>query len=223
MAAQFDSVYVCLSLGYDARPMSASTLGSGEVTPRMMVLGLAIQQAGTVADVDRRLADQFPSERFSRGSAHKNLPSLAKKGYVRLLKKGPPGRPTLDWYEATPKGIEFFRRWVCDPDLPPAIRDVLQCKLEFLEPEDLPALIQLVGEEEKAYTVAYDIAQTSTLREQRLRRARGKPVRWRTRVLGIKTKDKAKLWGLMSQRLEHLREDLEELLDEVSSGVFDGG
>lgn len=203
--------------------MSASTLGSGELTPRMMVLGLVIQQGDTVAGVDRRLADQFPSERFSRGSAHKNLPSLAKKGYVRLLKKGPPDRPTLNRYDATPKGIELFRRWVRDPDLPPAIRDVLQCKLEFLEPEDLPALIELVGEEEKAYTVAYDIAQSSTRREQRSRRARGRPVDWHTRTRGIKMKDKANLWGLMSHRLERLREDLEELHDEVSRGVFDGG
>ena len=203
--------------------MSASTLGSGELTPRMMVLGLVVQQGDSVAGVDRRLADQFPSERFSRGSAHKNLPSLARSGYVRLLKKGPPDRPTLDRYEATPEGIELLRRWVRDPDLPPAIRDVLQCKLEFLDPEDLPALIELVGEEEKAYTVAYDIAQSSTRREQRLRRTRGRPVDWSTRVSGIKTKDKANLWGLMSRRLEHLREDLEELLDEASKGVFDDG
>jgi len=203
--------------------MSASTLGSGELTPRMMVLGLVIQQGDTVAGVDRRLADQFSSERFSRGSAHKNLPSLAKKGYVRLLKKGPPERPTLDRYEATPEGVELLRRWVRDPDLPPAVRDVLQCKLEFLEPEDLPALIELVREEEKAYTVAYDIAQSSTQREQRRRRAREGPVDWGTRRRGIKIKDKANLWGLMSQRLERLREDLEELLDEVSRGAFDGG
>ena len=36
-----------------------------------MVLGLVIQQGDTVAGVDRRLADQFASARFSRGSAHK--------------------------------------------------------------------------------------------------------------------------------------------------------
>lgn len=53
--------------------MSASTLGSGDLTPRMMVLGLVIQREDTVAGVARRLADQFASARFPRSSEHKNL------------------------------------------------------------------------------------------------------------------------------------------------------
>jgi hypothetical protein len=51
----------------------------------MMVLGLVIQQGDTVSGVARRLADQFASARFSRSAAHQNLPSLASKGFVRLV------------------------------------------------------------------------------------------------------------------------------------------
>jgi DNA-binding PadR family transcriptional regulator len=199
------------------------TFSSGELTPRMMVLGLVIQQRDTVAGVDRRLADQFASARFSRGSAHKNLPSLAEKGYVRLVRKGPPDEPTLDCYEATPKGVELLRGWLRHTEMPPAIRDALQCKLEFLEREDLAALIQLVREEEYAYTCACDIARSRVLREQRSRRAREMPVDWRVRLGGIRSKDEATLWGLMSQRLERLRDELEELFDEISEGVVGGG
>ena len=198
-----------------------STFSSGDLTPRMMVLGLVVQEPDSVAGVARRLADQFASARFPKTSAHNNLPSLAAKGYVRLLETGE--RSSLDRYEATAEGVGLFREWLRHTELPPAIRDALQCKLEFLEREDLAALIQLVGEEEQAYTAAFDIAHTRVRREQRSRLARGRPVDWRVRLRGVQNKDEAKLWGLMSKRLEHLREDLEELLGEISPGEADRG
>jgi DNA-binding PadR family transcriptional regulator len=207
------------TLGYDPRAMS--TFSSGDLTPRMMVLGLVVQQPDSVAGVARRLADQFASARFPKTSAHNNLPSLAAKGYVRLLETG--AKSSLDRYESTAKGVELFREWLCRTELPPAIRDALQCKLEFLEREDLAALIQLVGEEEQAYTAAFDIAHTRVRREQRSRLARERPRDWRVRLRGVQNKDEAMLWSLMSKRLEHLREDLEELHGEISPGEGDRG
>jgi DNA-binding PadR family transcriptional regulator len=198
-----------------------STFSSGDLTPRMMVLGLVVQQPDSVAGVARRLADQFASARFPKTSAHNNLPSLAAKGYVRILETG--DRSSLDRYEATAEGVGLFREWLHHTELPPAIRDALQCKLEFLEREDLAALIQLVGEEEQAYTAAFDIAHTRVRREQRSRLARGRPVDWRVRLRGVQNKDEAMLWSLMSKRLEHLREELEELLGEISPGEVDRG
>ena len=199
------------------------TFSSGDLTPRMMVLGLVIQQPDTVAGVGRRLADQFASARFPRSSAHNNLPSLAAKGYVRLVAKGPPDEPSLDRYEATPAGVELLRGWLRRVELPPAIRDGLQCKLEFLERRDLATLIQIVRGEEDAYTSACDTARARVLQEQRLRRARGKPRDWRLRLRGIQSKDEANLWGLMSGRLKGLREELEELLAESAGGVRGDG
>ena len=198
-----------------------STFSSGDLTPRMMVLGLVVQQPDSVAGVARRLADQFASARFPKTSAHNNLPSLAAKGYVRLMAPG--DKASLDRYEATAKGVELLREWLHRTELPPAIRDALQCKLEFLEREDLAALIQLVGDEEQAYTAAFDIAHTRVRREQRARLARGGPRDWRVRLRGVQNKDEAMLWSLMAKRLEHLREDLEELLGEISPGEADRG
>jgi DNA-binding PadR family transcriptional regulator len=191
---------------------------SADVTPRMMVLGLVIQQPDTVAGVGRRLAEQFASARFSRGSAHKNLPSLAEEGYVRLVSRG--AEPPLDRYEATPEGISHLRGWLRRPQLPPVMRDALQGKLEFAALEDLAALVRVVREEEHAYTAACHVAHGRLLSEQRSRRrARpDEPVDWRVRLRGIQSKDEATLWTLMSQRLERLRGELEELSGEVSSG-----
>jgi DNA-binding PadR family transcriptional regulator len=182
----------------------------------MMVLGLVIQQADTVAGVARRLIDRFAVARFSGGSAYDNMPSLASKGFVRLIAKGPPGEPTLDRYEATPEGVKYFRNWLLSTELPPMIRDALQCKLEFTEREDVTALLGLVREQEEVYTAAYDIAHARVLREQRSRRAKNKPVDARARLQTIQHKDEATLWGLMAKRLEGLGDELEELLDELA-------
>jgi len=203
--------------------MSASTLGSQALSPKMMVLGLVVQQEDTVAGVARRLSDQFPAARFARTAAYKNLPILAGRGYVRLIEKGPPNEPTLDRYAGTPEGAKLFHGWLLQPELPPGVRDVLQCKLEFVAREDLLAFIRIVREEEQAYTSTYDIAHTRVRREQRSRLARGKPVDWHVRLRGIQNKDEAMLWSLMSKRLGRLREELEELLGEIPNGAADGG
>jgi DNA-binding PadR family transcriptional regulator len=185
----------------------------------MMVLGLVIQQTDTVSGVARRLADRFQVARFPNGSAYDNLPSLARKGHVRLIAKGPPDEPTQDRYAATPKGVEHFRGWLQNTELPPMIRDALQCKLEFVvEHEDVAGLLQLVREQEEIYTAAYDFARARVLREQRSRRAKNKPVDTRARLQRIQHKDEATLWGLMSKRLERLGEELEELLEDLASG-----
>jgi DNA-binding PadR family transcriptional regulator len=195
-----------------------SSFNAGNPTPQMMVLGLVIQQSDTVAGIARRLADQFSVARFPNGSAYDNLPSLARKGYVRLIAKGPPDEPTRDRYEATPPGVEHLRAWLRSTELPPMIRDALQCKLEFVQHKDLAALLQLVREQEEVYTAAYDFARARVLREQRSRRAKNKPVDTRSRLRTIQHKDEATLWGLMSQRLERLGDELEELLQDLAPG-----
>jgi DNA-binding PadR family transcriptional regulator len=196
---------------------------SGDATPRMMVLGLVIQQSDTAAGVARRLAEQFASARFPRSSAHKNLPNLAERGYLRLVERG--AEPSLDRYEATQEGVEHLRGWLRSSTLPPTIRDALQGKLEFLGLEDLVALVRVVREEEKAYSYACDIAHARVLQEQRSRRRLGGGiVDWRLRLRGIQSKDEATLWSMMSQRLERLLGELEELLEEVSAAPrVDGG
>jgi DNA-binding PadR family transcriptional regulator len=173
----------CTRVGLASQPVSS--FNAGNPTPQMMVLGLVIQQSDTVAGVARRLNDQFNVARFPVGSAYDNLPSLAKKGHVRLIAKGPPDEPTRDRYEATPKGIEHLRDWLLSTELPPLIRDALQCKLEFVGHEDVAGLLQLVREQEEAYTAAYDFARARVLREQRARRANSQPVDARARLRSI--------------------------------------
>jgi DNA-binding PadR family transcriptional regulator len=200
-----------------------SMLSSGDLSPRMMVLGLVVQQPDSVAGVARRLADQFASARFPKTSAHTNLPSLAEKGYVRLVEVGK--KPSLNRYEATSKGTAQLHQWLLSSTRPPIVRDAMQCKLEFLEREDLAVLIQIVRGEEEACRHACNNAHGRVVGEQSSRRARGAPVDWQVRLRGIQSKDEAALWSMMAQRLERLREELEELEQDISTGgpVRDAG
>jgi DNA-binding PadR family transcriptional regulator len=190
-------------------------LSVGGLTPRMIVLGLVIQQEDTVAGVDRRLADQFACARFTAGSAHKNLPSLAEAGYVRLTKPGPSGEPTMGVYAGTPGGVEFHQEWLRHRERPLGIRDALNCKLEFIEPEDLPWVIEDIREQEEECRRACDTAHSSVMGEQRLRRVQKKPVHWRARMSMIRDKHEATEWAKIADCLETTREDLEGLYREI--------
>jgi DNA-binding PadR family transcriptional regulator len=192
-----------------------STLSLGDLSPRMMVLGLVVQEADSVAGVARRLADQFASARFPKTSAHTNLPSLAEKGYVRLVEAGK--QPSLNRYEATDDGIAQLHQWLLASARPPVVRDAMQCKLEFLKRDELGALIGIIRGDEEACRLACNNAHGRVVGEQISRRAGGNAVDWRVRLRSIQSKDEAALWGMMCQRLEHLREDLEELEKETSS------
>jgi DNA-binding PadR family transcriptional regulator len=190
-----------------------AAIAVGETSPRYLCLGFVIQREDTVQGVDRRLKRRFASERFTRGTATKNLPSLAAEGLVELVAEGSE-RP-LDRYRTTPKGEASFRDWLVQTELPPAVRDALQCKLEFFELEDIPDLIEAVHEQEDAFTAATDIAHERLRTEKRARRdrrKRGEPPDWRLELSIIKTKDAAKLGGVMAELLEALREDLEDLV-----------
>jgi DNA-binding PadR family transcriptional regulator len=183
----------------------------------MMVLGLVVRQPDTVSGVARRLADEFASAQFPKSSAYTNMPALRREGYLRLVEHG--AESSLDRYEATPAGVEHLRGWVRRSNPSPALRDALQGKLDFLELEELGALIHEVREQERTYRSACEAVHARLLQEQETRRrirARGKPIDWRTRLRSIQTQDELALWGTMIQRLEQLRESLEQLLQEIT-------
>lgn len=200
-----------------------ASFAAGNTSPRILCLGLAVQKADTVKGIDRRLNRVFSSARFTRGSAHKYLPSMAAEGLVRLVESG--AEPSLDRYAATEKGAEHFHAWLHQTELPPAVRDALQCKLEFFELVDLPPLIEAVREQEAAFTAATNIAHERLQAEQRARLASGAATDWRRELRRIKTKDAVKLGGLMAERLEALCEELEELhaAHEASGGEVGDG
>jgi hypothetical protein len=182
----------------------------------MMVLGLVVQEPGTVADIGRRLADQFTAASFPRNSAHTNLPSLARNGHVRLAKSGP--SPSLDFYEPEPAGIAYLHDWLRRSSLP-AIRDVVHGKLELVELEDIPAFLRIVREDEKACRAACDLAHGRLLTHKRLlRRVPKGAADWRDRLCLIRLEDRATTWSGRAERLAVLGDNLEQMLEDTVPG-----
>jgi hypothetical protein len=197
----------------------------GETSQKILCLGLVIQREDTVQGVDRRMKQRFSSERFTRGIAHKSLPSLAEDGYLELVEKG--AEQTLP-YRATAKGEELFYEWLRQTELSPTVRDATQCKLEFYEMAELPEAIESMSELQEAFGVATDIAHERLQEEKRARRQRrnrGLPTDWRLELRIAKAKDAVKLGRLMKQRLKELRADLQQILDayNIEMGEAAGG
>jgi DNA-binding PadR family transcriptional regulator len=179
------------------------------ITPRIAVLSLVVQEPDTAAGVSRRLKEQFPAAQFPESSAHNNMRSLAATGHIRLVEEGT--EPPLNRYEATAAGDELSRQWVLRSSLPPMMRDPLQGKLAFVGYKQIAALIQLVREEDRAFRIEYDQVQSRWLSHKRFRDDLA-GIDWHAELQAIKLKDEVDLFGVMVIRRKKVRRELEELL-----------
>jgi DNA-binding PadR family transcriptional regulator len=203
-------------------PLGRTTLGTvdyvssavnrhGDMTPQMMVLGVVAREPGTVANTQRRLTETFPTAALERNTAHVTLPRLAKKGWVRLVKRG--DEESEDVYEVTDVGREERHKWVIRTPRPPAQRDAIHGKVQFADFEELQAVIRYLEKEENAAREAGDEAHRQMQGEKRLLQ-RFPPKGWReemhaeTRMLHLK--DVTAMWADAADRRRLLREQLEE-------------
>ena len=213
---------------------------TAKLTPRLLALGLVDQQPDTPAGVASRLDELFADARYARTSVYENLPSLERDGLVRVVGDARDAGTTVSMgtvrdgvlaveeldgeestavYGVTPAGADYIRAWVCGPlSVPPGVRDVLRGKVQFLRPEELPAVLRTISMEERAFSVASNLAH-ARLHEERLerrehtkqRRAGGPPLPWRAELRFIRTFHAANMWQMMSRRRAHLLKDLQRL------------
>lgn len=180
----------------------------------MAVLGLVVEAADTAAGIAFRLQEQFPLAQFPDNAAHNNLPSLAKQGLVELVEKGK--RSSLDCYRATGEGRTLLQTWVRESDAAPlAWRDALRGKLAFAERESLIAVLEEISEKEALCTREYGVAHRRVVKKRDwTRRIAGERPDWRAGLRDLLEADEATLWALQARRLQRLRENIEELLQE---------
>ena len=189
----------------------------------MMILGLVIQQEDTVAGVARRMNDQFASPRVGRGPPRTKIcpawPATASCGWSRkgrrtsrrsTAMRGRPRASSSCMGGCAPHGAA--------PGRPR--RGAVQAGVR--RGRGSRSRLSRSSAKKSRRTRSLTTSRTPRVRrEQRSRLARGRPVDWRIRLRGIQNKDEARLWSLMSKRLERLREELEELLGEISTGSVD--
>ena len=212
------------------------------LTARLIALGLITQQADTPAGVAARLDKLFRATGYDKTSAYKSLRSLDRDGLVCIEDLDRPTRPAIaiedgqveEWdtesqpsYQATAAGAAYMRAWVCSPpSVPPRVRDVLRGKVQFVRPEELPALLKMIRREEKAFSRMSNVAHASLLeedkerRESAKRRRLGSPPRpWRDELRYIRTFHEANLWQMMSERRSQLHDDLQRLAATTDGGA----
>lgn len=196
----------------------------GLTVPRAL-LGLVVQQPGTVASIGDRLVETFPWGQWEDNEAHKALPRMERQGLVCAGPAGAKGDAGLRWYQATQLGVADMRGWLREPALMPhALRDSLQAKLEFMAESDLPSLIEMVQEEEESCDREYERAHKLS-RQSQYTRMRLAPARagWREKKQDVRVGDEAVVWQCMALRLKSLREQLEALRDEITGADRERG
>jgi DNA-binding PadR family transcriptional regulator len=122
-----------------------------------IVLGLLIERPDACYQLDKRMAERLGSAQFSRGSAAGAVRRLLERDLVRAVEDEgqADGLRVVDGrkktvYEATPAGVEHFRRWLRASTQMPPVREELHAKIALWGSEDVSRLIEIVREAEVA-------------------------------------------------------------------------
>jgi DNA-binding PadR family transcriptional regulator len=136
----------------------ASTVRQSEMSGGEIVLGLLVERPDTCYQLDKRMAERLGSAQFSRGTAAGAVKRLLERDLIRPLEDGRrTGLRVVDGrkktvYEATPAGVEHFRRWLHASTQTPPVREELHAKIALWGSEELPRLIEIVREAELCAT-----------------------------------------------------------------------
>lgn len=132
----------------------ASTVQQSEMSASEIVLGLLIEHPDACYQLDKRIAERLGSAQFSRGSAAGAVRRLLERDLVRAVDEQDQaltddGLRAIDGrrktvYEATPAGVEHFRRWLRSFTETPPVREELHAKIALWGSEDLSRLIEIV-------------------------------------------------------------------------------
>jgi DNA-binding PadR family transcriptional regulator len=118
------------------------------------VLGLVIQRPGYGYQLEQRVKERFGSAQFVASSIYKALGRLEKDNLIRVVGEEEPEladseRQRRIKYEATQRGVGYFREWLRASSSVPLVREELQLRIAFCEPHELPRLIEIIHGEEQ--------------------------------------------------------------------------
>ncbi len=164
-----------IGVGYDPGVRKIA----GDMTPQMMVLGTLAAKPGTATEVQKRLAELWPTADFPKNAAHTNLPRLAELGYALLLEPGE--IPSQNYYEIAEAGTVYLHKWVRSRPSDPANRDPILAKAQFATLADLPEIVSMARDYQARYQEVSDDAQMRLLSDERLL-AKRPPTNWQEEV-----------------------------------------
>lgn len=199
----------------------AAALSAGDA-----VLGLVIERPANSYQLERRLESRFGSAGFAHGTAYQAVRRLSGRGYIRptdteeAVQPEPPAPGPLPAtvYEATPQGVERFRRWLRASTSTPPVREELLAKISFCGPADLPRMIEILRDAELA--CAAELKQLNErMRAERL--AAGDDA-WRRLMTLIVTAGDVAWWDSRIKWLGELRSYLQREGQRYQAGTGTG-
>jgi DNA-binding PadR family transcriptional regulator len=197
---------------------------AGDMSAKLMVLGVLASGSGTAAAVQKRLEDYWPSAGFETNAAHNSLPALAEAGCARVVEAGT--RPIDHRYGITEQGWVLIRTWVAD--WPPAtlLRDPVPTKARLAKLEELPEVIAMAEAQAERCTEESDRAHGKlTSRERVLAKAPPRTVdeEFGALVIVAQLEDEALAWLDLSVRKGKYAKRMQEIYDRFSGEAGDEG
>jgi len=123
--------------------------GKGNLAATQAILSFFLDGPDTHGNVRDRLRREYADARWSRSITDSAIPSLAAQGYIVLITAGK--KRGDDLYEITELGVEEFKRWIRESSRAPApLREPLLLWIERSTPDELPALLAILSESERA-------------------------------------------------------------------------
>lgn len=179
---------------------------------RYVVLGMVVERPGHRYDLACRIAERLPTLGYTASAVYPTIERLVGNGLVAPMRTTVAGggrHPTLIVYGPTKAGSEMFETWMYRPTPPEATRDALFAKLPLMRTSDLPRLIEMVHDQERALR-----AQLRTVRHASARPGWNGAGRMPLQLVGARLlqSHEARQIAMTIESLEEIHETLEEEL-----------
>jgi len=139
---------------------------AGDMTAKMMVLGVMASGPGSAAELQKRLEDLWPAAGFESNAAYNSLPVLAEAGYAHVVEEGM--RQVDNRYEITEAGWAHIRGWAADWPPDPVLREPIHAKARLAKLEKLPDVIAMARAQAERCTEESDRAHGKLTSRERL-------------------------------------------------------
>jgi len=181
------------------------------------VLGLVIQRPGYGYQLEQRVKERFGSAQFVASSIYKALGRLEKDNLIRVVGEEQPEladaeRQRRIKYEATQRGMGYFREWLRASSSVPLVREELQLRIAFCEPHELPRLIEIIHGEEQVCLAMLNEFQRSLREAECVDSRRGE---WARLMDMAVDHAEASFWDARIRWLQNVRIFLEGLREEA--------
>lgn len=197
---------------------------AGDMTAKMMVLGVMASRPGTAGELQKRLEDLWPAARFESNAAYNSLPVLAEAGYAHVVEEGT--RQVDSRYEITEAGWAHIRKWVADWPPDPVLREPIHAKARLAKVEQLSEIIAMARAQAERCAEESDRAHGKlTSRERLLAKAPPRDVEEEldAALMVAQFEDEALAWSDLAARRQKYANHVQRIYDRFSKEARQAG